>query len=605
MENKLVGEELTPNLDQISENDIAAAVGGEEAPKEENSKDLELSIMSLSREEIVERMEAIYKTDKSLEKKSEVALLKLYYREKTAQYRKELLEEKKAKETEEEAQETPSTDVLDEKFGEINRKIKDIYAKEKEAREKLMAENLKKKNAILEDLKQLIDSDKPLNQIYEEFNSLTQTWKEIKPVDREVINTLWQNYHFLVEKFFDKVKMNRELIALDQKKNLEEKIQLCERAEEMLKEPAKASTFQQLHQLHMRWKEIGRVSIEMKDEIWERFKAASDKIGENRRAYLEEVAQKQAQNLLAKTELCEKLEDILKNPAKDAKTWMEHSKQVDEFMNLWKGIGRVGEKDNEAIWERFRLAVDNFYKNKREFFKNLKDSQLQNYNLKLDLCVQAENIAKERNDFRKATEDIKLLQTKWKEIGSVPHAQSEELWQRFRAACNEFFDKKTASFGQQKEREKISIDGKKALIEEVKQLDCATRAELVDKVKDIQRRWSEFSGVGKIEREKLYAEFRAVIDAKFSEPKFVSSSSSFLANLEGRDLDSSDKRQIFKRIDSLKAELVTLENNIGFLSKSRNADILKAEIDRKIQKNKQEIALLTAKLEMIGKNNEN
>ncbi|MDE5703518.1 MAG: DUF349 domain-containing protein, partial [Bacteroidales bacterium] len=415
--------------------------------------------------------------------------------------------------------------------------------------------------------------------------------------------------HFLVEKFFDKVKMNHELRTLDQKRNLEEKIKLCEQAESLLLEESVTKASEVLHALHMRWKEIGQVSLEMKDEIWARFKAASDKISQKRKAYYDEMAERMQQNLLAKTELCEKIEALLDHTPQDAKGWQALSKQVAEYLELWKSIGRAAPKDNDAIWTRFKAGMEKFFEAKKAFYRQLRDEWANNYHLKLDLCAKAEDIADRRTDYKAATQELLKLQKQWKEIGPVAYRQSEKIWKRFRAACDRFFENKEKEFGERKAHENENMAAKQQLIEEVKALACETRDQLVQAVQEIQRRWTAIGFVPIKEKEKLYEAFRAAIDEKFADKNLKGGHRGIadtLAQLEteadAAKLSNREVQAAAKKLLQLKADLNTWENNIGFLSRSKNADVLRREVERKIQKAKQEIALLEAKMKLIRKN---
>lgn len=584
-------------------------------------------VAGLDRAAIVARLEKIFAEGLLAASRDMVALLRATYQDRTEAWKKELkarmaaeaaaaekAEEASAEATAEtsaaEAAEKPSlTDELEERFFKVSRLIKEQHAKEREARERLMAENLKRKQALLEELKQLIDSEQPLKQTYDAFNRLTEVWKEIKPIAREEANNLWQTYHFLVEKFFDKVKMNHELRTLDQKRNLEEKIKLCEQAEALLLEESLSKATQALHALHLRWKEIGQVSLEMKDEIWERFKAASDKISQKRKAYYDEMAAKMQQNLLAKTELCEKIEGLLAEKPKDAKGWQALSKQVAEYMELWKSIGRAAQKDNDAVWARFKAGMEKFFNEKKAFYQQMRDELMHNYHLKLDLCVQAENIAEQRSDYKAATQDLLKLQKQWKEIGAVPYKHADKIWKRFRAACDRFFEGKEKEFSERKAHEGENMAAKQQLIAEVKALACETRDQLVQAVQEIQRRWTAIGFVPIKEKEKLYEAFRTAIDEKFADKNLKGGHRGIadtLAQLETEEdaakLSNREVQAAAKKLLQLRADLNTWENNIGFLSKSKNADVLRREVERKIQKAKQEIALLEAKMKLIKKN---
>lgn len=582
-------------------------------------------VAAMDRAAIVARLEKLHAEGLLAASRDMVALLRATYQDKTEAWKKSLKERmaaeaaaaEKAEAPAEELSEAPSaeteklslTDEWEDRFFKVSRLIKAYHAQEREARERLMAENLKRKQALLEDLKQLIDSDQPLKQTYDAFKRLTETWKEIRPIAREEANNLWQTYHFLVEKFFDKVKMNHELRTLDQKRNLEEKIRLCEQAEALLLEESVSKAVQALHALHLRWKEIGQVSMEMKDEIWERFKAASDKISQKRKAYYDELAAKMQQNLLAKTELCEKIEGLLADRPKDAKAWQALSKQVAEYMNLWKSIGRAAQKENDAVWERFKAGMEKFFQEKKAYYQQMRDELMHNYHLKLDLCVQAENIAEQRTDYKAATQDLLKLQKQWKETGAVPYKYADKIWKRFRAACDRFFEGKEKDFSERKAHEGENMAAKQQLIEEVKALTCETRDQLVQAVQEIQRRWTAIGFVPIKEKEKLYEAFRAAIDEKFADKNLKGvrrDMADAVTQVETAEdaakLTDKEVQAAAKKLLQLRADLNTWENNIGFLSKSKNAEVLRREVERKIQKAKQEIALLEAKMKLIRKN---
>lgn len=603
---------------------VAAGVEADttQAPADKSARPAGLSpeekaeIAAMDRPALVERLEKIQTEGHLSASREAVALLRATYQDKTEALKKAAIAAANAAEAqttadeseEKPAEKAPLTDEWEARFFKVSRLIKEQHAKEREANERLMAENLVRKKALLEELKQLIDSEQPLKQTYDAFNRLTETWKEIRPIAREEANNLWQTYHFLVEKFFDKVKMNHELRTLDQKRNLEEKNRLCEQAEALLLEDSISKAVQALHALHLRWKEIGQVSMEMKDEIWERFKAASDKISQKRKAYYDEMAAKMQQNLLAKTELCEKIEGLLNEKPKDTKAWQALSDQTAELMTLWKSIGRAAPKDNEAVWARFKAGMEKFFNEKKAYYRQMRDELMHNYHLKLDLCVQAENIADQRTDYKAATQDLLKLQKQWKEIGAVPYKLSDKIWKRFRAACDRFFEGKEKEFGERKAHEGDNMAAKQQLIEEVKALSCESREALVQAVQEIQRRWQSIGFVPMKEKEKLYSAFRAAIDEKFSDKNLKGvrlGIADTMAQVETAEdaakLSDREVQAAAKKLLQLRSELTTWENNIGFLSKSKNADVLRKEVERKIQKAKQEIALLEAKMKLIKK----
>ncbi|MDR1973999.1 MAG: DUF349 domain-containing protein [Bacteroidales bacterium] len=571
----------------------------DDTPEEQEQVD-DAVLSSLSREDIVKKLQD-FASEKQLKPHSNIiSQLKIRYRELTAEVRQQAFN--RYSEIEEEKGEFVFEDDTEKSFREVNNHIKNILKKEREDLEKLMEENLVRKKALLEELRTLVDSDIPLKNMYDAFKELSEKWKNIHPVSRLVNNDLWSNYQFLTDRFFDKVKMNVELRNLDYKKNLEEKIKLCEEAEALLLEENINRASNALHRLHDRWKETGPVAPEKRDEIWDRFKAASDVIGSRRKQAEELLSEEQKQNLLAKQALCEKMEALAGENYTSIKDWNAKTVEAEELMKIWKNVGRAPEKQNDQIWERFRAAMNNFYEAKKNYFRSLMEEKKRNYEQKFDLAVKAELIAQQREDWRKATSEIKELQRQWKEIGPVPEKQSEKIWKRFRTACDEFFNQKKTIFEQRQAGETENLEAKKALIEEVKALDpAADKDGFITTVKDIQRRWTEIGFVPVAEKENIYKQFRAEIDTKFAllgeRPK------RWIDTLESAETVSSKNMQtLLRRSQMLRSDIITWENNIGFLSRSKNADILREEFEAKIQKAKEELALMEAKLKMLHGN---
>ena len=415
-------------------------------PESTSSDDMsDLALSSLSREEIVEKLRAFTNENALKQHGNIISELKIHYRELTAEARQEAYNKYNETETEGEKPEFVFEDETEKSFKEVNEQIKSILKKEKEDLEKLMEENFIRKKELLEELRTLVESDLPLKMMYDGFKELSEKWKSIRPVSRLVNNDLWNNYQFLTDRFFDKVKMNVELRNLDYRKNLEEKIKICEEAEALLLEENVNKMSNALHRLHERWKEIGPVAHEKRDEIWNRFKAVSDVISTKRKQAEELLEEERQQNLLAKQALCEKM-DIL---ADGTDGWNARTQEVEELMKIWKSIGRAPEKLNDEIWERFRTSMNKFYESKKDYFRAVNEEKKRNYEQKFDLVVQAELIAQKREDWRKATSEIKELQRKWKEIGPVQEKYSEKIWKRFRAACDEFFEQKKIIYEQQ------------------------------------------------------------------------------------------------------------------------------------------------------------
>ncbi len=498
-------------------------------------------------------------------------------------------------------------DQLDIDFRKLYGEYRERRQKYLEKQEQDKIDNLEKKKAVLEELRVLLQQEGSLKEIYDTFNQLQTKWKEIGAVPRSEANSLWESYHFLIEKFYDKVKINRELLEIGMKK----KIALCERVEGLLLESSINDSFRQLQECHQLWKEIGRVSADKSDEIWERFKKASDAVNKRCQEYYEKIREEQNNNLLAKKALCDKLEELLKTELLTVKDWTEATTKVNELFDLWKTIGPVPKEENENIWNRFKKPIDKFYEDKKEAFAKMKESQDENYQKKVELCLQAEVIA-ERNDWKRATEDLLKLQAEWKEVGYVAKKQSDKLWLRFREACDKFFERKSQDYQNRKDSESENIAKKEALIQAVKEFSFTEdKQHNLDVIKDFQRQWSEVGYVSTNERNRLYAEFRKAIDAHFD--KLQSDSIESNLNNFKMKLDSSDgkrnisreKKEFLDQIQKLQNDLNVWENNLGFLASSKQADLLKAEFDKKIEKAKSEIQLLKAKVKLLEETEKN
>jgi Protein involved in chromosome segregation, interacts with SMC proteins len=500
---------------------------------------------------------------------------------------------------------TPKEDALETEFYNYYSTYRDKRQKFLDAQEKEKEENVQKKLSLLEELKTLLDSEDTLKEIYDSFNTIQERWKAIGAVPRAQVNELWQNYHFLIEKFYDKVKINRELRDLDLKKNLDSKIELCEKAEGLIIEESINKSFKALQDLHRAWKEIGPVPMDKNEEIWERFKSASDKINARREQYYEKLKDELDKNLLAKTALCEKAEEVLKRELNNSKAWNDVTTEMNDMLKLWKTIGHVPQKDNETIWARFKGSLDTFFANKKEVFDKMKEEQDVNYNKKIELCVKAEAIA-DRQDWKKATAELLDLQKEWKEIGYVSKKVSEKIWLRFRAACDKFFEAKSNFYVASRASEDENLKSKEALIEEVKAFSFGpSKEDNLSAIKDFQRRWSEIGYVPSTEKERLQKEFRASINIHFEKLQIDTRQlqlDSFKERIASKEGFSKERKYLSDKIQQLKDDINIWENNLGFLASSKQADILKAEFLKKVENAKKDIALNEAKLKLLLQN---
>ena len=501
-------------------------------------------------------------------------------------------------------------DPLEIRFKAAFNIFRDNKLKYNETLEAQKVVNLQQKNAILEDLKQLINSEETLKKTYDEFRNLQDRWKEIGQVPATEITNLWNNYHFLVEKFYDKVKINRELRDLDLKKNLEAKIELCEKTEELLLEKSVTKAFKLLQKYHDEWKEIGPVPQEKKDEIWERFKNTTDKINQVRREHYSKIQEEQQCNYDAKAAICEKIEELLNDNINSIGAWQKKSNDVNELFKLWKTIGPAQKKLNDEIWARFKGSMDAFFANKKEFFSRLKEQQLENYNRKLQLCVEAEALA-DSKEWKKATDRIKKLQEEWKKIGPVPKRHSDKIWKRFRSACDAFFTSKSEHFSGIKGVEEENLRLKRELLERIKAYEIkAERSENMEAIKAFQREWMAIGYVPMKYKDATQDEYRKSIDALFDKMKFNEneiSTAQYRNMVEGMkdDPESRDKvrreRNILtNKITKLREEISVLENNIGFFSGSKQSEIMRAEYEKKINRAKNDVKVLEAKLKILN-----
>lgn len=502
----------------------------------------------------------------------------------------------------------PANDAIAEAFYKAYDTYRSRRQKMQEQIEAQKAANLEAKKQILEELRSLIDKDEEtLKQTYDEFNAIQDKWKAIGEVPRDQMNDLWQNYHFLIEQFFNKVKINKELRMLDLKRNLEQKIQLCERAEELIVETSVTKAFKALQELRAQWREIGPVPAEQNEETWQRFNNAANQIDERRHEYYDQRKEELDQNLLAKQALIDKATELTQQLPQSTKAWNDTTDALDELLKLWKSIGPVPREQNETVWNQFKGIIDKHYADKKLHFGQLRDEQAENYNKKLDLCLRAEAIAK-REDWKKATEELLQLQAEWKTIGATSRKVSDKIWHRFRSACDEFFAKKGEFFKDIRSTESDNLAKKTAILEEIKAHQFGdNKEENLNAIKDFQRRWAEIGHVPMKEKDRIQKEYRSLINSIFEQLK-ISAREADETNYRERvrshtsgdqHFFNSEKNQLLNQIEKMRSDLKLWENNIGFLANSKQADLLKEEFEKKMQNTRQQIALLEAKIRIL------
>jgi len=475
--------------------------------------------------------------------------------------------------------------------------------------EKQKLVNLEEKVKVLEEMKIIIDSNEPLKKTYDEFRKLQDRWKEIGMIPATELSNLWQNYHFYVDRFFDKVRMNKELRDLDLKKNFELKISLCEKTEELILEKSVIKSFKLLQQYHDEWRNIGPVPLDKKDDLWERFKAATDKINERRKEHYKAIQEQQELNYQKKLVFCEKAEELVSQLPDSIKSWQKKTDEITSLLNEWKKTGRAPRQVNDEVWAKFKGSLDTFFNAKRDFFAELKEQQMNNYNLKLDLCNEAEKL-KESDSWKKTTNELIRLQKEWKNIGPVPKRHSDKIWKRFRAACDEFFNRKSEFFKDIHKVEAENLKKKNELIEEIKNYKVQKdRSADMESLKSFQRRWVEIGHVPFNQKDKIQATYREHIDKLFdtlSINRMEMTAQNYQKHIEelmdgpddGRKL-SRERNYLSNKLRTLQEEIIVWENNIGFFSSSNKSNKLKEDFEKKIEKAKRELEILKGKIKAI------
>lgn len=469
--------------------------------------------------------------------------------------------------------------------------------------------NLQLKYEVIEEIKSLLNKEESINKTFQDFRDLQHRWREIGLVPQSKVKDLWETYHFHVENFYDYIKINKELRDLDLKKNLEMKIRLCEQAEELLLEPNIIKAFNALQKLHERWREIGPVPRENKDDLWDRFKASTAKINKKHQEYFDKRKAEQKKNLEAKRALCEQVEEINELDLNTHKEWGEKSKEVINIQKVWRTIGFAPRKDNNKIYDRFRKACDSFFDAKREFYAKNKELQQNNLQLKIDLCMQAEAL-KDSTDWRKTTQDFINIQKQWKEIGPVPRKQSDAIWKRFRAACDHFFNKKSDHFSNLDSEQVENLKKKEQLIKDVESFGSKGDVdENLKNLKDFQRRWTEIGHVPIKKKDQIQKQFRDAInklfdDLNIDESKrnllnFRTKMASFSETSRGQNKMQFERDKYMSKLKQLENDLVLLDNNVGFFAKSKNAESLIEDVNRKIEQTKEKIEFLKEKIRVI------
>lgn len=507
-----------------------------------------------------------------------------------------------AAETPAEEAETASDTVSVNPFAEIERGFKELYGQYRAIRsrnaaelEKKREENYTAKLALIDQLKELLDAKEDLKDTFPAFRDIQARWREIGPVPQGKVKDLYDTYQHYVEMFYDYVKINREFRDLDFKKNLEAKIELCEKAEALANEENVVEAFRTLQKYHEEWKELGPVDKENRESIWERFRAATAAVNKRHQAHFESMKGNQQENLEAKTALCEKVEALLAQEIKDSGTWNRLSKEIEEIQKEWRTIGFASKKDNQKIYDRFRKACNDFFTKKKAFYGGYKDQMQENLEKKIALCEEAESL-QNSEDWKETTNRFIDLQKRWREIGPVSRKKSDQVWNRFRAACDTFFERRDKSgAGSPNKQYADNLAAKRALIAEVEAFEpMESRDETVTALKAFQARWNEIGFVPFKEKEKVQRAFKAALDAQFD--RLRGEGRPARREAAAKDPVRSERDKLVQEFLKKEQEIATWSNNMGFFAKSKNADALLADLNKQIEAAREELAALEAKI---------
>lgn len=571
------------------------------ASPEEDEPDASLAESNIeipdTKEKIIERLETLAEHVEQ-SGKAELDLLKQGFykilKEERAQFRAQYLKDGGNPEEYAEPEEP-----LEPKFKKLMATVREHLAKVQEEVERLKEVNFQKKKALLEQIKALAATPEDANKNYEQFRKLQEEWKAIKPIPAQSANEAWKNFQFAVEQYYDLLKENNALRDYDFKKNLEAKTLLCETAEKLAEDPDVIHASHQLQQLHQEFREIGPVAKDLREDLWNRFKAASTAINKRHAQYFEQLKAKEEENLEKKTALCEEIENIETANLQTYAEWEEITKKIIGLQQQWKEIGRAPKKTNTKIFERFRAACDNFFNKKSEHFKEQRKQLAENGGKKLALCEQAEAL-KDSTEWASTTNKLVQLQNEWKQIGPVSRKNSNALWERFNGACNYFFEQKKKVLGDQRKEENANLAQKKAIVEKLEAVAVEAGQDAAEKVRALMDEWGATGHVPFKEKDKIYAKYREVVDRLFKELDLSSIRRARpQRNKSERSNDANQGRSnsLYRQYESKKAELATYENNFSFLTAhSKNGNALIDNLSKKIETLKADLIKLVERI---------
>ena len=589
------GVELTPDVPESVESVVAETVEMVEAAVNYSEKNLA---------ELVKLFEELVQNEDRMKMSKEAEAIKSAFYKRLQKEKADagLVVDQVAEV--EEAEETEEVQTVDETvsvnpFAEIERGFKSIYNTYRKERaeynrqlEKERENNLAVKEAVIADLKALLEKQEDVNATFPEFREIQNRWRAVGPVPAQSYRNINETYQLYVEQFYDMVKINRELRDLDFKKNLEAKEEFCTQAEKLAESSNVVEAFRELQKLHEQWKEFGPVAKEFRDQIWDRFKAATAVVNKKYQAYFESFKEQQAENLAKKSVLCEKVEEIADREVANSNEWNAFSKEIEDIQKEWKTIGFASKKDNQKIYDRFRAACDKFYGRKRDFYNEYKDSINVNLDKKIAICEEAEAL-KSSTDWKKTADRYIALQKEWKEIGAVPRKKSEQLWKRFRAACDEFFAERDKNAKPENDFYG-NLKAKQRLVEEIKAYEVTGTEADAEALKAFQARWNEIGFVPFKEKDKIAQAYKDAVHEKFP------NNGRNARRGRGGKPQLSEKDRLIQKYHALEQDIVTYENNIGFFAMSKNSEPLIKQMQERIAQAKEELKALAEQVKALN-----
>ena len=594
----------TSETPETVENHEAQEPTAEETPAADEKAEPQIPLMKTKEEVLARAQEIAAQADGG--NKQELELLKqLYYKYHKADMLAAMQAFVDAGGAAEDYQ--PEPDPTEEPFKEAMQQIRQCRAKLMAEQEKQRAENLERKQAVIEKIKLLATTPEEAGKSYDTFKELQAEWREIGPVPAEHVSEIWKNYQLYVEQFYDMLKLNIQFREYDFRKNLEAKTLLCEQAEKLAEEKDVVAAINRLQTLHQDWKEIGPVAKELREEIWNRFKEASTVVRKRHQEFFEARKAQEEENLQKKSELCEQVEAISTDGLKTFADWDAKTKEIIDLQATWKTIGFAPQKMNTQIFERFRAACDKFFAEKASYFKSVKEELNENLQKKKELVEKAEAL-KDSTEWKKTSDALIELQKQWKTIGAVPRKVSEDLWKRFVGACDHFFEAKSAATAEERGEQQENLKKKQEIIEQLKALVENVAEASVQKVRELQAAWNEIGFVPIREKDKLYKQYHEVLDEIYKKLNLSQAErrlNSFKTTLKvsaeaGANTLSRERDRLMRAYDIMKNELQTYENNIGFLSaSSKKGNSLLQEIQKKVDKLKDELGLLKEKIRAV------